>query len=139
MYIRIHHVDPKIYHHLPHHIAHDSGHPQCIFALGNSQNKDDIMTDLWIDAQTAEIKHKWISAIRKAIKGEAIVDTIKDKQNEIASDTAQINDLKAGPQTTATKSQIALLTEEIAADQSELGLLEANDVCSMCSTFCTVM
>jgi hypothetical protein len=116
-----------------------AGHPQCIFALGNSQNKDDIMTDLWIDAQTAEIKHKWISAIRKAIKGEAIVDTVKDKQNEIASDTAQINDLKAGPQTAATRSQIALLTEEIAADQTEMGLLEANDFCSMCDTFCTVM
>lgn len=116
-----------------------AGHPQCIFALGSSQNKDDIMTDLWIDAQNAETKHKWISAIRKAIKGEPIVESLQDKQDEIAKDQAQIENLKKGPQTAAVKSQIAMLTEEIAQDQTDMDLMESNNPCDMCTTLCTVM
>ena len=96
------------------------------------------MADLWIDALTAETKHKWISAIRKAIKGEPIVETVQDKKDEIARDTAQINNLKQGAQTAAVKSQIAMLSEEIALDQNDLDN-DANDVCSICAATCSVM
>jgi len=115
-----------------------AGHPQCIFALGSSQNKDDIMTDLWIDAQNAETKHKWISAIRKAIKGEPIVETIQDKKNEIADDMAQIENLKKGSQSAAVKSQIAMLTEEINQDQNDIDGMGSDSICEMCG-LCTVM
>ena len=115
-----------------------SGRPQCIFALGISQNKDDIMADLWIDAQTAETKHKWISAIRKAMKGEPIVETRQDTKDEVARDLAELNTLKEGAQTTAVKSQIAMLSSEIEYDEALLTPNDADGVCGMCSS-CTVM
>ena len=96
------------------------------------------MTDLWIDAQNAETKHKWISAIRKAIKGEPIVETIQDKKNEIADDMAQIENLKKGSQSAAVKSQIAMLTEEINQDQNDIDGMDSDNICEMCG-LCTVM
>ena len=96
------------------------------------------MTDLWIDAQTAETKHKWISAIRKAMKGEPIVETRQDTKDEVARDLAELNTLKEGAQTTAVKSQIAMLSSEIEYDEALLTPNDADGVCGMCSS-CTVM
>lgn len=120
-----------------------SGHPQAIFALGSSQNKDDNMADLWIDAQTPEVKHKWISAIRKAIKKEPIVESVRseiqEKQNEMAADQAKIDNLKKGPQTAASEAKIAMLSEEINADRNDINALESETCEGMCAAMCTVM
>lgn len=120
-----------------------SGHPHTIFALGSSQNKDDHMADLWIDAQTAEVKHKWISAIRKAIKKEPIVDSVRheiqEKQDEIAADQAKLDALQKGPQNADTKARIAMLTEEINADTNDINQLESDSCEGMCVAMCTVM
>ena len=93
------------------------------------------MADLWIDAQTAETKHKWISAIRKAIKGEPIVESRRDKKDEMANTfSADPNTLEETPGIT---SQIAML-RAIDDEYSYSAPNDGDGFCDICSA-CTVM
>lgn len=115
-----------------------SGHPHCIFALGSSENKDDELTDLWIDAVDPIVQRKWISAIQKAIRGEPLVESarqeIQQMQKTIEETRAELRSLESIPYPNeAQKKKIWALKEELGIEEAELAAeMALCDPLSMC-------